>query len=520
MSASRLLTSSLLCKNNCGFYGNPSWDGYCSVCYRAVCIQQGSLRSVAVTMPTNSSQPSKFDTKRLQMAGKGANTFRNLFQFTRNVTHDKPSTLSEECYQATNEFNVFLGTLKGSIGGDISRMVTRLLEELDTMAGSHIDQYSLTIQNFYCSVFTRTTESALYSGLSPSTLENIMNAIERFLTSWIHNWAFASAITDDETVDLMLQEKIRSLHWITPELLDSPIDPKSPGVIEALDAATVALIKMNAMHSSEDKLEQIVQCCLSVFNALKGRYGDQSQTNLNKSIVLPSPDVVIENVSSTSLEPSLPDHTPATADDFLPTLIWIILRANPPMLHSNLQFIMRFANQKRLNSGQAAYFFTNICCAAHFLTNLTHASLHLTEREFHHCMRTGLPTAYRKHTHTDGERKLVDNELFLSDLEERVGDFEKKLDLLEQTQADFDSDVQRKVENLRHLFSAVSLPDNLDPRHLETPHVFLLGPLPHLPGKNMMNSESILDLGVDESTNRLLPAPILPSPYHSHTSNS
>jgi Rab5 GDP/GTP exchange factor len=50
-------------------------------------------------------------------------------------------------------------------------------------------------------------------------------------------------------------------------------------------------------------------------------------------------------------------HKHAGADEFMPLLIYVTLKARPPNLHSNLLFIQRFRHPDRLG-GETGYYFT------------------------------------------------------------------------------------------------------------------------------------------------------------------
>ena len=117
---------------------------------------------------------------------------------------------------------------------------------------------------------------------------------------------FCPFTTTDEEEDLEIQAKIRSLNWVTAGHLDCPFKETKPEVRDVIYTAINDILELDGSRCPQDKLASVVACSKAVFAVLQAGGTEQ-----------------------------------ASADDFLPALIYILLKANPPRIWSNINFITR-----------------------------------------------------------------------------------------------------------------------------------------------------------------------------------
>ncbi|CAL0305535.1 unnamed protein product [Lupinus luteus] len=206
---------------------------------------------------------------------------------------------------------------------------------------------STSVQEFFSNMEAAFRAHPLWAGCSEDELESAGEGLEKYVMTKLFSRVFAS-VPDDVKLDEQLSEKMALFQqFIRPENLD--ITPAFQNETSWL-LAQKELQKINMYKAPRDKLVCILNCCKVIGNLLL-------------------------NASVTSNE------NPPGADEFLPVLIYVTLKANPPQLHSNLLYIQRFRHQSRL-VGEAAYYFTNMLSAESFISNIDAKAISMDETEF------------------------------------------------------------------------------------------------------------------------------------------
>uniref|UniRef100_A0A7N0SVR1 VPS9 domain-containing protein n=1 Tax=Kalanchoe fedtschenkoi TaxID=63787 RepID=A0A7N0SVR1_KALFE len=206
---------------------------------------------------------------------------------------------------------------------------------------------SKRFQDFLLTMESAIRDHPLWAGSSEEEVEQALEGLEKYVITKLFLRIFASS-TEDVKIDHEITNKINLLQsFLKPEHLDIPsyLHNQSSWLL-----AEKELQKINASKAPREKLMCILNCCRVINNLL-----------LNASMT--------EN------------RVIAGADDFLPVLIYITIKANPPQLHSNLKFIQLYRRQSKLIS-EEAYYFTNLLSAKSFIFDLDAKSLSMDKLEF------------------------------------------------------------------------------------------------------------------------------------------
>lgn len=373
--------SELLCKKGCGFYGNTAWQGLCSKCWReenqrekqrqiqedwalAERLQREEEEAYASRHQRTQSQPAiapfnKFEERKTKEKSSKVNTVTKFFTPSTKTppkkdvgpfdTQSTPSPSSSasrqstpESDRATREFIDFLKPVKS--GREIFKQCRAFTESMAYKRDMGPDELSECVQDFYQNLSDRLQNQ--FKG-SSELVERVMDEVEKYMMTRLYTEVFCPETTDDEKKDLAIQKRIRDLHWVTIAMLCVPVDEEIPEVSDSVVKAITNIIEVDSKKVPKDKLACITRCSKHIFNAIK-----------------------------------VSKKEAASADDFLPTLIYIVLKANPPRLQSNIQYITRFCNPSRLMTGEDGYYFTNLCCAVAFIEKLDGQSLNMSSEEF------------------------------------------------------------------------------------------------------------------------------------------
>ncbi|KAM4808048.1 rab5 GDP/GTP exchange factor-like [Rhinophrynus dorsalis] len=414
-----------ICRKNCGYYGNPAWHGYCSRCWiqqrqkhQAYPLTDGFRHQTGTLLLKTQEENTKELWKRKDNAGKvtcGANP-NNLSYSNTTYRQIPPADVSDAVFSVSwsclhllsqGDFSDFLKALRRPDTQQLLTKCTSLIQRLQDAKDLTLDKKGEEVQGFY----RRITD--LFPDHMIEERDRLLDNVEKLVMTRIYRSVFCLDGSQDEEKDLSLRMRIRSLHWVTLKMLQLPLDEDNQEAKDWVSCAVTAIVEMDSKRAPQDKLTCVSRSSNFLFKAIRGF-----------------------------------KQEPASADDFLSCLIYIILKANPPRLISNLQYINRFCNPKRLATGESGYCFTNLCCAVSFIETLDASSLSLTQEEFDRFMQQQTGEASTQNPAVNVIQRMQQNKKLLEELWCRQDILIQKAELLGMELSAWPLSIQEEVQEI------------------------------------------------------------------------
>ncbi|ESO85912.1 hypothetical protein LOTGIDRAFT_130207 [Lottia gigantea] len=196
------------------------------------------------------------------------------------------------------------------------------------------DEKTDLVNSFLEFIYREMEQEPIWAAATECQLEDACLAIERSVMSRIYTQALFPNGDGDISRDQVYHQHIRKLSEnIKPSHPDLCI-PSKYHFECPWPAAQREIFLINAYKTPKDKLGCILRCSTTIMNLL-----------------------------SMSNEKSVP-----AADDFMPVLIYVIIRANPPCLLSTLQYIQSFYDDRL--AGEESYWWSQFSSAIEFIKTM------------------------------------------------------------------------------------------------------------------------------------------------------
>uniref|UniRef100_A0A8I6YNT6 VPS9 domain-containing protein n=2 Tax=Hordeum vulgare subsp. vulgare TaxID=112509 RepID=A0A8I6YNT6_HORVV len=244
------------------------------------------------------------------------------------------------------DFYGFLDRMRRPEAAGLFRSIKSFLAAL-SLEDPSAEADGARVQAFFAEMEAAIRGHPLWADATHQEIDHALEGLEKYIMTKLFDRTFASS-PEDAAADAEVSDKIGLLQrFVRPHHLDIPklLNNEASWLI-----AVKELQKINSFKSPRDKLLCMMSCCQVINNLLL-------------------------NVSMSN------DRTPSGADEFLPILIYITIKANPPQLHSNLKFVQLFRRETKLVS-EVEYYLTNLISAKMFIINVNGQSLSMEETEF------------------------------------------------------------------------------------------------------------------------------------------
>ncbi|KAI0506454.1 hypothetical protein F5B22DRAFT_623665 [Xylaria bambusicola] len=295
------------------------------------------------------------------------------------------------------DFHRFLEQLKHKKADPVARYLKSFLNEFGKRQWMVHEQVKI-IGDFLAFIANKMAQCEVWREVSDAEFDNAREGMEKLVMNRLYSQTFSPAIPapqpipgakpkkrggdppmgpgrkgqhqEDVERDDILAQKISIYGWVREEHLDIP--PVTESGKRFLILAQQELLKIRSYRAPRDKIICVLNCCKVIFGLLKHNKSDSS------------------------------------ADSFMPLLIYVVLRANPDHLVSNVQYILRFRNQEKL-SGEAGYYLSSLLGAVQFIENMDRTTLTISDEDFEQNVEAAVSAIAEKHRAEEASNRLPAN---------------------------------------------------------------------------------------------------------------